>query len=205
MNWQRKDTQQRAGQTLARLEIEWATLVHKNYEIEEARSNLLFQSVHRNAMLLDHVIEQFAKVVVAQVAAVHLQVTAVASSEKMQAELNAYISETKSWLGTVHNKGIEADTKLRGELDNLVGKIDQRLAELQAKDLLLQGAMQELSTVASESREATSYPIEETGQVETRPRSAALPGLDAGPVSEQIRDITQQLSWNCNWLDILAE
>ncbi|CAG5105594.1 Oidioi.mRNA.OKI2018_I69.chr1.g2271.t1.cds [Oikopleura dioica] len=35
VNWQRKDTQQRAGQTLSRLENEWATLVHKNYEIEE--------------------------------------------------------------------------------------------------------------------------------------------------------------------------
>ena len=36
VNWQRKDSQQRAGIHLSKLENDWATLVAKNYEIEEA-------------------------------------------------------------------------------------------------------------------------------------------------------------------------
>ena len=35
-NWQRKDSQHRAGTALSKLENDWAMLVSKNYEIEEA-------------------------------------------------------------------------------------------------------------------------------------------------------------------------
>ena len=36
INWTRKTSQERAGIQLSRLENDWATLVSKNYEIEEA-------------------------------------------------------------------------------------------------------------------------------------------------------------------------
>lgn len=36
INWQRKQEQTKAGETLTRLEEEWVTLVGKNYEIEQA-------------------------------------------------------------------------------------------------------------------------------------------------------------------------
>ncbi len=36
INWQRKQEQTHAGETLTELEEEWVTLVGKNYEIEQA-------------------------------------------------------------------------------------------------------------------------------------------------------------------------
>ena len=57
VNWQRKDTQQRAGITLSKLENDWATLVAKNYEIEEALRSM--ENERENLKAGRHVQKQF--------------------------------------------------------------------------------------------------------------------------------------------------
>ena len=57
VNWQRKDSQQRAGIQLSKLENDWATLVAKNYEIEEAL--LKMENERENLKAGRHVKQQF--------------------------------------------------------------------------------------------------------------------------------------------------
>jgi len=57
VNWQRKDSQQRAGIALSKLENDWATLVAKNYEIEEALRSM--ENERENLKAGRHVQKQF--------------------------------------------------------------------------------------------------------------------------------------------------
>lgn len=57
INWQRKQEQTKAGETLTHLEEEWVTLVGKNYEIEQAILELE-QELHAAGIQTDDTSEQ---------------------------------------------------------------------------------------------------------------------------------------------------